>query len=123
MSSAIADLIELGGAGLSVVDPGVKEDDVPAFGPGVICVGVHDGGPRPWSAFEAFDILLTTDDAPPAPWVAVADLQAALGAIRAQVDAQPVACAAAAQTLRASLRLSFDGALAQESLAYSMPTS
>lgn len=118
MSGAIADLIELGGVGLAVVDPGVTE--VPAFGPGMVVVGIHDGGPRPWDAFEAFDILLTNDHNPPAPWVGVADVQAVLGELLAQVNAQPVACAAAAQVIRASLQLSFEQALIEESLAYSM---
>ena len=114
----VADLIALGGAGLAVVDLG--EGGVPALGPGVVCVGVHDGGPRPWSGFEACDILLTTDENPPAPWIGVGSLDAALAPIAAQVAAQPAAATACAQVLRASLQLGFEQALAQESLAYSM---
>ncbi len=118
MSRVIADLIELGGAGVAVIDPGAA--DAPALGPGVVVVGVHDSGPRPSRVAEAFDILLTADEEAPAPWVGLKDPHAALEAILAQADAQPAACAVAAQTLRASLALSFDQALAQESLAYSM---
>lgn len=114
----MADLIALGGAGLFVAD--LAAGEVPALGPGVVCVGVHDGGPRPWSGFEACDILLTTDEDPPAPWIGVADLEAALARIAAQVAAQPAAAAACAQVLRASPQLGFEQALIQESLAYSM---
>ena len=114
----IADLIALGGAGLVVVD--LAEGAVPALRPGVVCVGVHDGGPRPWSGFEACDILLTTDENPPAPWIGVESVEAALAPIAAQIAAQPTAATACAQVLRASLQLGFEQALAQESLAYSM---
>lgn len=114
----ITDLIELGGAGLAVVD--LAADDVSSLGSGVVCVGVHSGGPRPLGGFEACDILLTTDAGPPAPWVGVEDLEAALAALSAQVDAQPAACTVAAQVLRASLQFGFEQALVQESLAYSM---
>ena len=117
-SDVIADLIGLGGAGLAVVD--LAEGDVPAFGPGVICVGIHDGGPRPWSGFDACDILLTTDQDPPAPWIGVEDLEAALARIAGQVAGQPAAAAACAQAMRASQQLGFEQALVQESLAYSM---
>jgi enoyl-CoA hydratase/carnithine racemase len=111
------DLIALGGAGLAVVD---LAGDVPAPGPGVIRVAVHDGGPRPTDGFDACDILLTAEPDPPAPWVGVTDLDAALARIANQVAAQPAAAAACVQVLRASLQLPFDAALAQESLAYSM---
>ena len=118
MSSPIADLIELGGAGLFVAD--VCEGEVPATGPGVVSVGIHEGGPRPWSGFEACDILLAAEPGAPAPWVSVDDLAAALAGLAAQIEAQPAACSAAVQVLRASLQLGFEQALVQESLAYSM---
>jgi enoyl-CoA hydratase/carnithine racemase len=118
VSRAIADLIELGGAGLFVVD--LSEGEAPPPGAGVVCVGIHEDGPRPTAGFEACDILLTRDEAAPAPWVSAPDLDAAMERIAAQVEAQPAACAAAAQVIGASLQLSFEQALAQESLAYSM---
>ena len=114
----IGDLIELGGAGLFVAD--VSEGEVPASPPGVVSVGLHEFGPRPWRGFEACDILLTRDRDVAAPWVSCEDLEDAMARIAAQVAAQPAASAAAVQVLRASLQLSFEQALVQESLAYSM---
>jgi enoyl-CoA hydratase/carnithine racemase len=118
VSRAIADLIELGGVGLFVVD--LSERDAPPTGAGVICVGIHEDGPRPAAGFDACDILLTRNEDVSAPWVSTPDLDAVMQRIAAQVEAQPAACAAAAQVIRASLQLSFDQALVQESLAYSM---
>ena len=117
-ASPIADLIDLGGAGLFVAD--VSEGEVPATGPGVVSVGLHEFGPRPWGGFDACDILLTRDAEAAAPWVSAPDLEGAMARIAAQVAAQPAACAVGCQVIRASLQLSFEQALAQESLAYSM---
>jgi enoyl-CoA hydratase/carnithine racemase len=116
----IADLVTLGGAGLSVteLDEGPPE---PPTGPGVVRVGVHRRGPRP-PALAAYDILLSADPSAPRPWVGMAPdrLDAALAALAAAVSRAPVAAAVAAQVLRTSLLVSFDEALVQESIAYSM---
>ena len=117
----IADLIELGGAGLAVTELGDATgacDDAP----GVVRVGVHRHGPVPAETPEAFDILLSADPAAPRPWVGVepAELDAALARLRAAVDRQPLAATVAAQLLRMTLQVPFEAALALESMAYSM---
>lgn len=113
-------LTDLGGAGLSTVELGGRAFEAPA-GPGVVRVGVHRAGPRPHIDLDAFDILLSAEPTAPRPWVGLAPeaLEAALARLEANVAAQPVAAAVAAQVLRATLSLSFDQALTLESLAYS----
>ena len=85
-------------------------------------VGVHRTGPLPDTDPDAFDILLSADPAAPRPWVGLAPaaLEAALARLGANVAAQPVAAAVAAQVMRVTLSLTFDEALTIESLAYSM---
>ena len=85
-------------------------------------VGVHRSGPLPATDFDEFDILLSADPTAPRPWVGLAPeaLEAALARLAANVAAQPVAAAVAAQVLRATPSLTFDQALTIESLAYSM---
>jgi len=114
------DLIELGGAGIAIVELG-RADTAPT-GPGVVRVGVDRDGKLPGDALEAFDILLTAAPNPPRPWVSAAgdSLDAASALLAEQIARQPTAAAAAAQVLRATLKLSFDEALTLESLAYSM---
>lgn len=120
-NSLIADLTDLGGAGLAVTEIGV---DPPPLGAtaGVVQVGVHRHGPVPGGGLDPFDILLSSDPAAPGPWVGLATprLDAAIAGLRAAVAAQPVAAAVAAQVLRGSLAVGFDQALAAESVAYSM---
>jgi hypothetical protein len=115
----LADLIELGGAGLAVIElgPGVRWS---APGPGAICVGIDRHGAPHVTAVETFDILLTAAADAPAPWVRVDDLDQAVEALRDVAARQPVAAAVGAQVLRATLHLSFKDALALESLGYSM---
>lgn len=117
----IADLIDLGGAGLAVTELG-RDPPPLASTAGAVQVGVHREGPVPGGALEPFDILLSADPAAPGPWVGMAParLDAVIADLRAAVARQPVAAAACAQVMRASLQLSFDEALAIESLAYSM---
>lgn len=114
------DLIELGGAGIAITELG-RTDAAPA-GPGVVRVGVHRGGTLPAEGLEPFDILLTAAPVAPRPWVSAPGeaLDAALARLTEQVGRQPTAAAAAAQVLRATLKLPFDAALTLESLAYSM---
>jgi len=120
-NSLIADLTDLGGAGLVVTEIGVDPPPLEAT-PGVVQVGVHRGGPVPGGGLDPFDILLSSDPAAPGPWVGVqpARLDAAIADLRAAVADQPTAAAVAAQVLRTSLDVSFDQALVAESLAYSM---
>jgi len=120
----IADLIELGGVGMSATElgDGGGADMRLGGGPGVVRVGVHRGGPVPDEAPELFDILLSDDPAAPRPWVGIAgaELDAALDRLSAAVGRQPLAAAVAAQVLRMTLQVPFADALALESLAYSM---
>lgn len=114
------DLIELGGAGIAVVELGDAE---PAMaGPGVVRVGLHRRRALPTLGLDGFDILLTATPHAPRPWVSApgGDLDAALARLRDQIERQPVAAAVAAQVLRKTLALSFEDALGLESLAYSM---
>jgi hypothetical protein len=116
----IADLIDLGGAGIAVIelDEGLGEPS----GPGVVRVGVHRMGPIPGGGLDDFDILLSADPAAPGPWVGVPPerLNLVIAELRGAVARQPAAAAAAAQVMRMTLSVSFDQALALESLAYSM---
>ncbi len=120
-SSLIADLTQLGGAGLVVTEIGVDPPPLSAT-PGVVQVGVHRTGPVPGGGLDPFDILLSSDPAAPGPWVGFAPsrLDTVIAQLRIAVDAQPVAAAVAAQVLRTSLEVSFEQALVAESLAYSM---
>jgi len=115
------DLIELGGAGIDIVElrRGARSA---AAAPGVVRVGVGRGARLPTSGLDGFDILLTNQPNAPAPWVSAPGgvLDAAIERVREQVERQPVAAAVAAQVLRKTLALSFEDALGLESLAYSM---
>jgi enoyl-CoA hydratase/carnithine racemase len=116
----LSDLIELGGAGLSVTE---LDDGAPGpAGPGVVRVGVHRGGPPPTGGLDDYDILLSVDPHAPGPWVGLApsELELALDRLEQQVGRNPVAAAVAAQVFRMTLSLHFEQALALESLAYSM---
>jgi enoyl-CoA hydratase/carnithine racemase len=116
-AAILRDLIALGGAGASISE--VNQDGArPAAG--AVRIGLHRIGPLPTGGLDAFDILLCSDLAAPAPWVGVPALDDAAAALVDRVGAQPAAAAVAAQVLRASERLSFEEALVQESIAYSM---
>lgn len=119
--SLLADLIELGGAGLAVTELG-RDPPPLAATPGVVQVGVWRGGPLPGGALEPFDILLSHEPAAPGPWVGIGPdrLDAEIEALQAAVAAQPAAAAVCAQVLRMTLDVPFPSALALESLAYSM---
>jgi len=118
----LADIAEAGGLGLQVIDLDGRAETPAAASPGVVRLGISRAATAPAVRAEAFDILLSADPAAPAPWVGLAPgrLDDAAQAVRAAVEVQPVPAAVACQVLRASLKLSFDEALAQESLAYSM---
>ncbi|MBS0410342.1 MAG: enoyl-CoA hydratase/isomerase family protein [Proteobacteria bacterium] len=113
---------EAGGLGLSVTDLGAGEAPPEGLASGIVRLGLHRGGPLPPVEPDAFDALLSLDPAAPAPWAGLdaPRFEATLGAIRGAVERQPVAAAACRQVLRTSLKVSFDEALAAESVAYSM---
>jgi enoyl-CoA hydratase/carnithine racemase len=119
----LADLVELGGAGLATVELTAAGPVAAPEGEGVVRLGVHRAGALPQVAgLDAFDILLTSQPDAPRPWVSLAPerLDAAVARLEGVVAAQPVAAAVAAQLLRTTLGLPFDQALAMESLGYSM---
>lgn len=118
----LADIAEAGGLGLEVIDLDGGGGAAPAVSAGIVRLGISRAPSAPAVDAAAFDVLLSADIAAPAPWVGLEPvrLDDAVAAVRAAVEAQPVAAAVACQVLRASLKLSFDEALAQESLAYSM---
>lgn len=118
----LADIAEAGGLGLRVFDLDGGGLAGTAGSSGLVRLGVSRAPTAPAVDVAAFDLLLSADPSAAAPWVGCAPerLDATRQAIEAAVAAQPVAAAVACQVLRASLKLSFDEALAQESLAYSM---
>lgn len=120
MSAILSDLVELGGAGLAVVD--LNAAAPPVGGAGVVRVGLARGSARPMAGLESLDILLCDDPDAPAPWVGVAPdrLEPTLDTIHSQVERQSAAAAVAAQVLRMTLLLDFDQALVLESIGYSM---
>ncbi|HSV03304.1 MAG TPA: enoyl-CoA hydratase/isomerase family protein [Phenylobacterium sp.] len=120
--AALAELIALGGAGLSVSELSGGAEAPHAPGPGVVRIGVHRHGVRPSAGLEPFDILISADASAPIPWVGCEPetLDATLQGLCAAIERQPGAAAVAAQVFRATLALAFDQALALESLAYSM---
>jgi enoyl-CoA hydratase/isomerase-like protein len=111
----LTDLMLLGGSGFAMVELDYGHEAKPDA-PGVVWIGMDRAGRLPAVDVEAFDILLTTRRAAPAPWVFMPDFNILIGAL----ELEPVASAVAAQVLRATLKLSFDEALTLESLAYSM---
>jgi enoyl-CoA hydratase/carnithine racemase len=114
----LRDLIELGGAGAVVCEVGSM---APATGAGAVRIGVCRQGALPANGLEPFDILLCAEPSPPAPWVGVPEgLGGAIEALCGAIARQPAAAAVAAQTLRATQKLSFEEALSAESIAYSM---
>jgi enoyl-CoA hydratase/carnithine racemase len=115
--AVLRDLIALGGAGASVTGVGERRER-PA--PGAVRIGLHRTGRLPTDGLEAFDILLCGDIAAAPPWIGVDPLDDAAAALVSRIGAQPAAAAVAAQVLRTSQRLSFEEALVQESIAYSM---
>lgn len=120
-AAIIADLVALGGAGLSITEFREAHASMPT-GAGVIRLGVHRDGALPSGGLDDFDILLSADANAPAPWVHVPSpkLNAEIEALAARVESQPAASAAAAQVLRMTLALPLDQALVLESLTYSM---
>jgi enoyl-CoA hydratase/carnithine racemase len=94
-------------------------DETPPSGSGIVRVGLDEAGGLACDA-AAFDILLTRAAHPPRPWVHAPDLSAAVSDLRGAFDGQPAAAAVCCQVLRMTLSLDWPGALALESLSYSM---
>lgn len=81
--------------------------------------GIDGAGACPAIDPASYDLLLTTNPAPSAPWVSVADPKKASATITAGVAIAPIAASATVQTLRAGASLGFEQALHLESFAYS----
>ncbi len=115
----LADLADLGGAGLSVADLAAGSADA---APGAVRLGLDRAGRTPERDFDSYDLLLSADSDAPAPWVGVpaARLDGMVRDLQAACARQPTASAVLAQVLRTTLSVPFDQALALESLAYSM---
>lgn len=84
-----------------------------------IVAGVDRRGTCPPIHPSAYDLLLSVNPDPPAPWASVRDGERASGAITRAVTGAPVAASVLAQLLRAGASLTFAEALAIESLGYS----
>ncbi len=80
-----------------------------------VIIGCDAAGELPAVDPQLFDLLLTRASDPPQPWVHAKDFAALAKAVRQW----PVAATLLIQVLRMGERLSFDDALAVESLAYS----
>lgn len=128
MGSSPPDLLtavlrDAGGLGARVSDLHGTTDAAAGAGPGQVRIGVRRGAlEAPAEDLDQFDVLLCDDPAASAPWVGVrpAALDGLVSALQAAIEAQPLAAAVIAQVLRVSLKLDFAGALASESLAYSV---
>lgn len=86
-------------------------------------MAVHRRGPLPpRAALDGYDLLLTSRPGAPRPWVSIAgaDLDARIAELLASAARHPVAFSVLVQVLRNSLRQSFDDAIHQESMAYSL---
>lgn len=89
--------------------------DTPVTMPAVV-VGTGRPGPVPP---RGFDLLITEDPDPPAPWVGVDDLASSLDALAASVASAPRAAVALAQLLRLGRARPVEEGLVLESLVYS----
>jgi enoyl-CoA hydratase/carnithine racemase len=88
--------------------------------PAVVLVVAPDAACLPAGAVNAADVILTEDDAAPAPFIApAAGLGAAIGQLDARIALNPVAGAALALQLRSSAGLGVPAGLIAESATYS----
>lgn len=93
--------------------------DLPAgLWPGPVIL-LHRGGPLPEVDAGACDLCLSVTRDAPAPWVAVADADAAQARVLAAVAAQPVAAGILLRVLRLTEALPAEPGLEVESLAFS----
>ena len=86
-----------------------------------VVVGIDREGSLPSTDRQAFDVLLTTFDAAPKPWISIdqAQFDDTVQRLAEMVHANPVAATIGAQVLRLSSGLSLPEALQVESFAYS----
>lgn len=82
-------------------------------------IRLHRGGPLPQVDAADCDLCLTVAPDASAPWVTVADVDAAQARVLAAVSAQPVASALLLRVLRLTEALAPQAGLEVESLAYS----
>lgn len=82
-------------------------------------IRLHVAGPLPQVDAADCDLCLTVAPDAPAPWVTVADVEAAQALVQAAVAAQPVASALLLRVLRLTEALEPKAGLEVESLAYS----
>lgn len=112
----IADFSALGSRPCLVVEAGrFRRGKVPIQS---VVIGIDEGGDLPNVDPADFDVLLTSADDPPAPWVATECNQEA-DTLAARVASFPMAATLLCQTLRIVEQLGFDDGLTVESLAYS----
>lgn len=105
----------LGGSPLRELRPGQR---VPR---GSIALCVDREGVIPNIDSQAFDVMLTTAEVPPAPWIGVpaARLERQLATLRQRISANPIAASILCRVLRTGATIPFSDALELESLAYS----
>jgi enoyl-CoA hydratase/carnithine racemase len=104
-------VVDVSGAEADLSDLDARASNLPC-----VLVGVAD---QPGWAPRAFDVLLCTASEPPAPWVGVAELDAAITAIAELVARSPLASVALVELLRLSEALSVHQAVVAESFVYS----
>jgi hypothetical protein len=94
----------------------------PPVGLQAVVIGLDANGILDCSAPEAFDVLLTSRPAAPAPWVSITGNRLAAHAdmLAAAVRDNPIAATMLARTLRLTQRLTHADALDVESMAYSV---
>ena len=87
--------------------------------PACVVIGIHRAAePLPDVPAELVDVLLCPVTGPPAPWVGVPDVDAAVATVAAAVRAAPQAATALVQLLRLAERLAPADAVVAESFAY-----
>ena len=109
----------LGGIPVLVVD--AADWNKPASPLQAVVVGIDREGDLPFVDKQAFDVLLTTSDEAPKPWVSIdpAQFDDMIQRLTEMIHANPVAATIGAQVLRLSSGLSLLEALQVESFAYS----
>lgn len=109
----------LGETAVLVVDAASWER--PASPMQAVIIGIDRAGDLPLVADQQFDVLLTSCEAAPKPWVSLNLVQFddIVEQLTSAVNANPVAATIGAQVLRLSSRLSLPEALQVESFAYS----
>lgn len=108
-----------GGTPLWVVDAATWRRPAPPFQ--AVLVGVDRAGTIPDVTPRDFDLLLTSAEDAPRPWVSIGAgvLDAVIESLTSAVSANPFAATIAAQVMRLTESLPVSDALTVESLAYS----